>query len=118
MKNLGFFVIICIGLGICIDLAMLFLHIGCIGFVLRHLPISIFFDIGKEVLSDYLNASRIPPGLYTMPGYFVRQVRVNTWIVCFLSRHNGPIPRCMGDVGMTRCRDILDEFPLKNAVAA
>ena len=65
-----------------------------------------------------LNASRIPPGLYTMPGYFVRQVRVNTWIVCFLSRHNGPIPRCMGDVGMTRCRDILDEFPLKNAVAA
>ena len=70
------------------------------------------------VLLAYLNASRIPPGLYTMPGYFVRQVRVNTWIVCFLSRHNGPIPRCMGDVGMTRCRDILDEFPLKNAVAA
>ena len=28
------------------------------------------------------------------------------------------MPRCMGDVGMTRCGDILDEPPLKNAVAA
>ena len=65
-----------------------------------------------------LNASRIPPGLHTMPGYLVRQVRVKTCIVCFLSRHNGPMPGCMGDVGMTRCGDILDEFPLKNAVAA
>ena len=28
------------------------------------------------------------------------------------------MPRCMGDVGMTRCGDILDEPPSKNAVAA
>ena len=70
------------------------------------------------LLTNYLNASRIPPGLYTMPGYLVRQVRVKSCIVCFLSRHNGPMPGCMGDVGMTRCGDILHEFLLKNAVAA
>ena len=64
------------------------------------------------------NASRIPPGLYTMLGYLVRQVRVKSCIVCFLFRHNVPMPRCMGDVGMTRCGDILDEPPSKNAVAA
>ena len=28
------------------------------------------------------------------------------------------MPRCMGDVGMIRCGDILDEPPSKNAVAA
>ena len=67
---------------------------------------------------NYLNASRIPPGLYTMPGYLVRQVRVKSCIVCFLSRHNGPMPKCMRDVGTTRCGDILHELLLKNAVAA
>ena len=65
-----------------------------------------------------LTASRMAPGLYTMLGYLVRQVRVKSYIVCFLFRHNVLMPRCMGDVGMTRCGDILDEPPSKNAVAA
>ena len=53
-----------------------------------------------------------------MPGYLVRQVRVKTCIVCFLFRRTGPMPGCMGDVGMTRCGDILDEPLLRSAVAA
>ena len=53
-----------------------------------------------------------------MPGYLVRQVRVKTCIVCFLSRHTVLMPGCMGNVGTTRCGDILLEPLLKNAVAA
>ena len=71
-----------------------------------------------KVNAIYSNASRIPPGLYTMPGYLDRQVSVKTCIVCYLSRHNVPMPVCIRDVGMTRCGDILDEPLSKNAVAA
>ena len=46
-----------------------------------------------------LNASRISPGLYTMPRYLVCQVRVEACIVCFWSRHHVQICGCMGDVG-------------------
>ena len=64
------------------------------------------------------NASRIPPGLYTMPGYLVCQVRVEACIVCFLSRHHVQMRGCMGDVGMTDCGDIWDKPLSKNIVAA
>ena len=66
----------------------------------------------------YSDASRIPPGLYTMPGYLVCQVRVESCIVCFLSRHHVQMRGCLGDVGMTDCRDAWDRPLSKNTVAA
>ena len=101
-----------------------FLKFGGVGFSpfwgLRGLPVP---SCGPQrLLGDfwtfYSNASIIPPGLHTMPGYLICQVRVEACLVCFFFRHPVPMCGCMGDVGMIDCGDILDKPLLKNIVAA